>query len=206
MSHFDTLAVHAGEEPDPETGALRTPLHMSTTLQAAPLRDQAVRRADDGLGPAAVRLHALEQSHGARARRPAGRARRCGGRPGRGDRHGRDLGAGAHLPQQRRSPHRQRGVLRGRGGAVRAAPPALRHRGQPGGHERPRSGPGRAAPQHAHRVRRDAGQSDPAHCGHRRAGRDRPRRGRAAGRGLDLGRADACSVRWRWARTTSSTA
>ena len=32
MSHFDTLAVHAGEEPDPGTGALRTPLHMSTTF------------------------------------------------------------------------------------------------------------------------------------------------------------------------------
>ena len=33
MSHFDTLAVHAGEEPDPETGALRTPLHMSTSFR-----------------------------------------------------------------------------------------------------------------------------------------------------------------------------
>lgn len=30
---FDTLAVHAGEEADPETGALRQPLHMSTTFK-----------------------------------------------------------------------------------------------------------------------------------------------------------------------------
>jgi methionine-gamma-lyase len=28
-----TLAVHAGEEPDPETGALRLPLHMATTYK-----------------------------------------------------------------------------------------------------------------------------------------------------------------------------
>jgi len=30
---FETLAVHAGEEADPETGALRQPLHMSTTFK-----------------------------------------------------------------------------------------------------------------------------------------------------------------------------
>jgi cystathionine beta-lyase/cystathionine gamma-synthase len=30
---FDTLAVHAGEEADPGTGALRQPLHMSTTFK-----------------------------------------------------------------------------------------------------------------------------------------------------------------------------
>ena len=33
MDDFDTLAVHAGEEPDPESGALRLPLHMSTTFK-----------------------------------------------------------------------------------------------------------------------------------------------------------------------------
>lgn len=33
MVDFETLAVHAGEEPDPETGALRLPLHMSTTFK-----------------------------------------------------------------------------------------------------------------------------------------------------------------------------
>ena len=30
---FETLAVHAGEASDPETGALRQPLHMSTTFK-----------------------------------------------------------------------------------------------------------------------------------------------------------------------------
>ena len=30
---FETLAIHAGEEADPETGALRPPLHMSTTFK-----------------------------------------------------------------------------------------------------------------------------------------------------------------------------
>jgi cystathionine beta-lyase/cystathionine gamma-synthase len=30
---FETMAVHAGEEADPETGALRQPLHMSTTFK-----------------------------------------------------------------------------------------------------------------------------------------------------------------------------
>lgn len=33
MYDFDTLAVHAGEEPDSETGALRVPLHMSSTFK-----------------------------------------------------------------------------------------------------------------------------------------------------------------------------
>src|SRR5512139_3142632 len=30
---FVTLAVHAGEAPDPETGAMRLPLHMATTFK-----------------------------------------------------------------------------------------------------------------------------------------------------------------------------
>jgi len=30
---FETMAVHAGEEADPQTGALRQPLHMSTTFK-----------------------------------------------------------------------------------------------------------------------------------------------------------------------------
>jgi methionine-gamma-lyase len=33
MNKFETLAVHAGEGADPETGALRLPLHMSTTFK-----------------------------------------------------------------------------------------------------------------------------------------------------------------------------
>ena len=33
MYELETLAVHAGEEPDPETGALRLPLHMATSFR-----------------------------------------------------------------------------------------------------------------------------------------------------------------------------
>lgn len=36
MTDFDTLAVHAGEEADPTTGALRLPLHMATTFKLPP--------------------------------------------------------------------------------------------------------------------------------------------------------------------------
>jgi len=33
MYELETLALHAGEEPDPETGALRLPLHMATSFE-----------------------------------------------------------------------------------------------------------------------------------------------------------------------------
>jgi methionine-gamma-lyase len=33
---FSTLAVHAGEEPDPESGAMRLPIDMATTFQLPP--------------------------------------------------------------------------------------------------------------------------------------------------------------------------
>ncbi len=33
---FETLAIHAGAEPDPETGAVASPLHLSTTFKHGP--------------------------------------------------------------------------------------------------------------------------------------------------------------------------
>ena len=30
---FETLAIHAGRAPDPATGALREPIHLSTTFE-----------------------------------------------------------------------------------------------------------------------------------------------------------------------------
>jgi methionine-gamma-lyase len=33
MSKLETLALHAGEEPDPQTGALRLPLHMASSFR-----------------------------------------------------------------------------------------------------------------------------------------------------------------------------
>src|SRR4051812_1565987 len=35
--HFDTLAIHAGQEPDPTTGAIMTPIYQTSTyVQSAP--------------------------------------------------------------------------------------------------------------------------------------------------------------------------
>ena len=36
MTRSDTMAVHAGEQVDIETGALRLPLHMSTSFKLPP--------------------------------------------------------------------------------------------------------------------------------------------------------------------------
>ena len=47
MYAFETLAVHAGEEPDVESGALRTPLHMAARY----------RRKRTGQGDKVGRLH-----------------------------------------------------------------------------------------------------------------------------------------------------
>ncbi len=33
---FETIAIHAGGEPDPETGAIAPPLHLSTTFELSP--------------------------------------------------------------------------------------------------------------------------------------------------------------------------
>src|SRR6476661_1968764 len=33
---FETLAVHAGHEPDPATGAVTPPIHLTTTFERAP--------------------------------------------------------------------------------------------------------------------------------------------------------------------------
>ena len=39
---FSTLAVHAGEEPDPETGAMRLPIDMATTFQLPPFGPELI--------------------------------------------------------------------------------------------------------------------------------------------------------------------
>ena len=33
---FETIAVHAGAEPDPATGAIASPIHLSTTFEHGP--------------------------------------------------------------------------------------------------------------------------------------------------------------------------
>ncbi|MBT8399430.1 MAG: PLP-dependent transferase, partial [Rhodothermia bacterium] len=35
--HFGTLAIHAGQQPDPSTGSIMTPIHQTSTyVQSAP--------------------------------------------------------------------------------------------------------------------------------------------------------------------------
>jgi cystathionine gamma-synthase len=36
MTRIETLAVHAGGEPDKETGAVAPPIHLATTFQHGP--------------------------------------------------------------------------------------------------------------------------------------------------------------------------
>src|SRR5439155_10186220 len=37
LLHFETLAIHAGQEPDPTTGAIMTPVYLTSTyVQAGP--------------------------------------------------------------------------------------------------------------------------------------------------------------------------
>ena len=33
--HLETLAIHAGRQPDPATGAVMPPIHLSTTFERA---------------------------------------------------------------------------------------------------------------------------------------------------------------------------
>src|SRR4051812_2079904 len=37
---LETLAVHAGAEPDPETGAVAPPIHLSTTFRHGPAAER----------------------------------------------------------------------------------------------------------------------------------------------------------------------
>jgi methionine-gamma-lyase len=41
-SGFSTLAVHAGEQPDPESGAMRLPIDMATTFQLPPFGSKLI--------------------------------------------------------------------------------------------------------------------------------------------------------------------
>ena len=127
---FDTLAVHAGAEPDELTGAVAPPIYQTSTFQQDgvgkprrgyeyarsqnPTRERLERAIADARGrPARVRVRLGLGRHGSHRR--AGRAGR------RGRRRGRRLRR--HVPLSREGPQGRRGhdlVRRPRGGSGRA--------------------------------------------------------------------------------------
>jgi cystathionine gamma-synthase len=67
---FETLSVHAGREPDPTTGALREPIHLSTTFERAadgsyPQGYSYTRAGNPNRGALERALTALEGGHDA---------------------------------------------------------------------------------------------------------------------------------------------
>ncbi len=56
---FSTLAVHAGETPDPESGALRLPIDMATSFQLPPFGPKLIDALLLEFAQPAARLHTL---------------------------------------------------------------------------------------------------------------------------------------------------
>jgi cystathionine gamma-synthase len=70
--HFETIAVHAGAEPDPVTGAVAPPIHLSTTFDHGPASEDPfgfhyVRDANPTQARLETALAALEQGEAALA-------------------------------------------------------------------------------------------------------------------------------------------
>ncbi len=130
---FDTMAVHAGEEADAETGALRQPLHMSTTFK---LPGFGVKLFEALLMENAntVCVYTLGQPYAALAGKTAGETGRRGGVRGDGKRDGGGGFFDVHAAEQRRPYRGERSVLRRIAGTNGAASATLRGRGEPGGH------------------------------------------------------------------------
>ncbi len=92
---FNTRAIHAGQEPDPATGAVIVPMHLTTTYKqdgvgglrggyeysrsGNPTRTalhEALAALEEGTTGAGLRLRARRRGHPAAHRLPAGRPRR----------------------------------------------------------------------------------------------------------------------------------
>lgn len=70
MLRFETIAVHAGAEPDPATGAVAPPIHLSTTFEHGPASEDPygyhyVRDANPTQARLETALAALEQGEAA---------------------------------------------------------------------------------------------------------------------------------------------
>ena len=171
-ARFGTVCIHAGQEPDPSTGAIITPIYQTSTY------------VQEGLGPAQglrVRPHAEPDAHGARSatsRRskpappasPSPRAWRpstpCSTR----------LQSGDHVRRQRQ--HLRRHLPPVRAGAPQVRP-RLHLRRHLAASSRSRR---RITAEHQVPVHRVADQPDAAHHRHRGGERDRAPPRRARGR------------------------
>ena len=171
---FETLAIHAGQEPDPLTGAVVPPIYQVSTYK------------QDGVGGLRPRprVLALGQPDAHRAGGMPDRARGRGQGAGLRLRHGRRRLPAPHRLLARRSrPHPRRRLRR----TFRLFAKVYERWGvshQPVRIRRPGRGAGRAgrAPGPGD-LGRDADQPAARHRGHRRAGRPGPRRRRPARRG-----------------------
>ena len=190
---FETRAIHEGQEPDPTTGALTTPIYATSTYVQDEVGSHKGYEYSRVSNPTRSALQAcLAVARGRRARSRV----RVGAR-----RHD-----DAHAPPEPRRPHRaDRGRLRRRVpvdvAGLRAEGIHLRVRAR-GGVREPRR-PSRRP--HTHGLGRDAVESAAEHrrhpCGRRRGacGRRDPRRGQ------HLRHARTCRRRWLSARTSSCT-
>ena len=70
-AHIETRAIHAGQTPDPETGALMTPIHANSTYaQDAPGEDRGYEYSARGTPPAPISKPTSRPSKGAHTAAP----------------------------------------------------------------------------------------------------------------------------------------
>ena len=178
--NFETRQIHAGQEPDPTTGARALPIYQTTSFVFPDAQTAAERFALAGARP---HLHAHQQPHAGGRREPdrvaRGRRRRAARRVGPGGRDARD-------PQHRRGrrPHRRQPVP-----VRRHVQPAALHAAQARHRDdvrhrpaRPAGVEGRGPPEHQAVLRGDHPQPEARHPRHRARRRRRARVGRPADR------------------------
>ncbi len=125
---FDTLALHAGQRPDPATGARAVPIYQTTSYVFTDA-DQAASLVQPGAGRAHLFAHLQPHDRGARG---AARSARGRGRRGRDRERPGGAASGDRDPDGRGRPHRLLQVALWRQHqSVQAHPAPLRHRPRP---------------------------------------------------------------------------
>ncbi len=171
---FDTLSLHAGQRPDPSTGARAVPIYETTSYRVRRRRPRG-GAVQPGERRPSLYAHLQPDDRRARGARRGARRRRRRGR--HRERHG-GAASGDRDARRRRRPHRRLVVaLRRHDQPADADAAAFRHRRRAS--LRRAITPALAAairPQHAARHRRDDRQSRPRSARHSPRRRDRPRR------------------------------